>query len=111
VLTVVVPVRVAPARPEAIVAVIGTFACATLLPEPSLSCSAGCGPKAIPLWAVLEGAVVKASWFADPAIVDGELMAEMRPGEVTWRVYEVPCRLSEVAEGRDTIDGVTVAVR
>jgi hypothetical protein len=61
-------VSVAPAGPEATVAVTTVPLWLTALLLASCSCTTGCGARAIPLCALLEGAVVSASFAATPAL-------------------------------------------
>ena len=63
----------------------------TVFPWASCTRSTGCAESADPAVAVLEGAVEKASFVADPAeILKAELVAEVNVPEVAVRVYPVP---------------------
>src|SRR5436305_7076094 len=64
----VAPLRVAPGDPEATVAVTVTLFWLTGLLFASSSWTTGCGAKATPLCAVLDGWVVSASLLAGPAL-------------------------------------------
>src|ERR1051325_7989117 len=86
VVTVVVPAS--EPVPDAIAAVTATPAWDAALPATSCNCTTGCGVSSCPLSAKPGGWVVMASLLAVPAeTANGLLVAEVRPGDVTRKVY------------------------
>ncbi len=92
-MAVVVPLSV-PA-PAVSAAVTVTPLWATRFPLSSVSWSTGWGANATPLCAEPGSGVEKASLAGAPtATLNGVLVAALRPGEVTRKVYPVPGRFS-----------------
>src|SRR5713101_7101365 len=80
-------VSVAPAGPDAIVAVTTTPGWLTGLPLASCSCTAGCGVNAIPLCALAGAPVAMKSLLAAPVVmVNGLLAWPVRPVLAAFRV-------------------------
>src|SRR6266849_11157591 len=84
-------VSVAPAGPDAIVAVTTTPCWLTGLPLASCSCTAGCGVNAIPLCALAGASVAMKSLLAAPTVMLNALLVwPVRPVLEAANVYPVP---------------------